>query len=1708
MPGTSPTQAAEIDRTAQTLNIAILESKVANDNIRPMSAAAAKQAMKLGYEVRGVLYDIHTRILNQQPEEDELERHEAEHTSLNERLLNALSCLQEILDRETAPPPPDPFAVPPAPLPPVAPAAPQPHHIKLPQMQLPTFNGRYEDWPSFEDLFTATIHKTSLSGSQKLQYLKSCLKGDPEALIRSFTITNANYDEAWDMLKDRYANKREIVYSLLRKIINQPTLKTESSSSLQSLLCNLYEALRSLKVIGRSVEHWDDIISVIVIDKLDPDTKSEWARTLKDLEIPKLEDIFKFLDSHIRSIEARGTVATKVNLNNNAKPLPGQRRKTSHFSSSSPPSCLMCKGDHYLFKCSKLLELQPPQRMSAVKHLRACLNCLREGHTYQRCNSRSRCRHCAKPHHTVLHFPSETPPLPPLIPDDKPLDNKVPEKTDAAKASTSSSSTVRAHVTSAFDVTILLKTAIVNVKDNFGNTQQLRALLDEGSEASFIREESMKALGLPRSKADVIIEGVTATTVSHARWAVSTRLESRVCDAGIDVELLALKQITGMQPKLSFDPTIWDHIQGLQLADPTFFQPSDIDILLGADVVPYVMRNGRKEGSPNSPVAQDSIFGWVLAGKVTTSQRIVSSHFTRASFDEIIQRFWEVEDVPSKRPYSPEETACESHFVTTHYRKPDGRYVVQLPFNCNSPTVGETRGLAVNRLLALERRFKKHPQYHEAYQKFMEEYLDLGHMELVTSTNSAVQPVYIPHHFVIKDDSTTTKLRVVFDASMKSDVGTSLNDVLLVGPTIQDDIFNILLRFRTHHVALKADITKMYRQFEVHEEDRDYQRILWRDNLNNPIMEYRLKTVTYGTACAPFLATRCLNQLATDEEKEFPTAAKVIKQDMYVDDLVGGETSTTTAIKLVNELTLLCTRGGLEIRKWCSSHPDVLSAIPEHLQEMEASDFDVDSTVKTLGVRWNPSGDYFFFAISLPQQLQSTKRSILSEIAKTYDPIGWLTPITITAKILLQDLWRTDVGWDDCIHSDKLEEWQNYQQQLPQLSSIHIPRCVIPPETHQFQLHGFSDASEKAYAAAVYLRCLQNNAIVTVHLLASKSKVAPLKQVSLPRLELCAAHLLCNLIESWISSPSRKWKTFVANRVAAIQDVIPPQQWQHVISQDNPADLPSRGISPHELDGNSLWWHGPSWLSTDKFPFSTATTDEEEVVKEAKGKAFAGVSSIPIQCQILDTILEASSLHKVIATAAWLQRYILYLKDARACSRGPLAPSERKGALHTIIRLIQKSVFYMELRSLERKTAIPTTSKLSSLRPFIDEEGILRVGGRLQNAPIQASSKHPIILPGRHFFTVLLIERYHHTCLHGGFSLVLSLLRRKYWIINGRDVVRFTLRKCVTCKCAQPTAEQQLMGNLPAARVTPNRPFLHCGVDFAGPFFVSMRKGRGIRPDKCYMAIFVCFSTKAVHLEAVTSLSTEAFIACYRRFVARRGVCSHLYSDCGTNFVGADRALKKLLEEANNQIQQQLSLSGTKWVFNPPSAPHQGGLWEAGVKSAKYHIKRVVGSRILSLEQFNTLLCNVESCLNSRPLCVLSSDPTDTDALTPGHFLIGEPLTSVPEPDISMMNIERLDHWKQVQHMSQHFWKRWQEEYLSTLQQRAKWIKQRDNLEVGDLVVVREDVISPNKWRMGRIIATHPGQDGLVRKATVKTATGAIIRPIQKLSLILSNNEN
>ncbi|GFQ89622.1 pro-Pol polyprotein [Trichonephila clavata] len=606
----------------------------------------------------------------------------------------------------------------------------------------------------------------------------------------------------------------------------------------------------------------------------------------------------------------------------------------------------------------------------------------------------------------------------------------------------------------------------------------------------------------------------------------------------------------------------------------------------------------------------ETIFGWVVLGKTKIScQRIISNHASYNAVEFQLDKFWQLEELSETKPFTNEEIACENNFKRTYTRDSTGRFAVKFPFRDSSDELGSSRDIAVHRLQQIERRFSKNQSLSDQYHKFMDDYLKLGHMELIPENEidvPASSSFYLPHHPVPNKNG--DKFRVVFDGSAKSSSDISLNDKLMVGPQLQTDLTTLLLRFRMHKIAITADIEKINRQITLH--DSDFQRIVWRNSPFAPIQDFRLTRIAYGTASAPYLAIKCLQQLALNESNNFPLASKAALKDFYVDDLMSGANSLSEALELQNQLTQMVSSAGLVLRKWASNCSEFLNSIDSDMRLSNTSlNIDNDDTVKTLGILWHPASDVFYFKITpLSFEGTLTKRTLLSTIAKTFDPLGWLSPITIQYKTIMQRLWKQHLQWDERVPTDIKLEWEQLANDVQFVKDIKIPRFLLVDSDNQFNLFGFSDASEKAYAAAIYCRSVSDTGKINVQLIIAKTRVAPLKTVSLPRLELWGALLLVKMMDftckalnypisqaqfytdstivlSWIGSHASRWKTFVANRVPKIQTLSSATQWHHISGSANPADLATRGVSSSTLL-TSIWLCGPKFLN-ETFPFQT-----------------------------------------------------------------------------------------------------------------------------------------------------------------------------------------------------------------------------------------------------------------------------------------------------------------------------------------------------------------------------------------------------------------------------------------------------------------------------------------------------------------------------------------
>lgn len=1626
----------------------------------------------------------------------------------------------------------------------------QTHHtmssqVKLPPITLPTFDGRYDQWLFFRDTFESLIHKeSSIPVINKFHYLRLSLKGQAADLLTSLESSASNYQVAWDLLVKRYENKLLLIKNHIKALFELDAIYKENVLGLRSLVDDTNRHIRALEVLGQPIQHWDGLLVHLLSSKLDPTTRREWENEFSKHSEINFNVFLNFISEKCKILENIQPIqATKPKSNIRGLFSSNVNNVSNHSNSNLNPACFFCSKPHAIYNCKDFLDLCPKDRLAEAKKLKLCLNCLRKNHSFDQCRS-SPCRKCKKRHNTLLHFDFSSSNVLQITHDEPNHNNSNIQLTlpvESMTISEQNSNIANSHLSvcsaSSEFSHALLSTAMVNVYDNSGLTHTCRVLLDSGSESCFITDNLCKKLNLRVEPTNLSITGI-GHTVSTSVKQTSVVVESRQNSFKLRLKCLVLPKLTSQIPNTFINVSQLKIPTNMILADPAYNEPGPIDILIGVEHFYDLLNIGQIKLGKNLPVLQKTQFGWLVTGKIASSEndsfhssknKHISCNFAMSNhdLDNNLLKFWEIEEVRAGKV--PSHNICEELFSTTTTRHLDGRFIVELPFKHSASLLGDSYANAKSRFLKLEKRLLKNPELKLQYSDFIREYESLGHMSKLTMIDHSTPHFYFPHHCVIKEDSLTTKLRVVFDGSAKTSSGHSLNDILHVGPTIQEDLFSIVLRARKHSIMLTGDLAKMYRQVWVHDQQRKFQLILWRHDPTSEIYTYQLNTVTYGTAPAAFLSTRCLKQLSIDYALTDPEISAIIARDFYIDDLCTGGNSVEEVKYIKSRISEIMQTAGFELRKFACNNLEVLSS-----SNIENTDNFIElgeaCQSKTLGLLWDPKLDIFKYSIKPISGNFWSKRTILSVIAKIYDPLGLLAPVVIIAKLLVQRLWQAKISWDESVPLDVHTAWLNFKSQLDNINHIVIPRHVLIQSPVSIELHGFSDASEVAYGACLYIRSVSSLGQISIQLLCAKTRVAPLKTVTIARLELCAALLLAQLSDkvkralnlnidkqfywcdsnitlSWIKSSPHQWKIFIANRVSQIQSYTTPDDWFYVNTRENPADLLSRGLNPGSLVSEPLWWHGPTWLnkSINEWPQRVFSNSDHSTFDMPEKRAVKPLS-FPIVVHDKDDSLfkRFSSFTKLQRVVAYCQRFLRNSKlSIISRSIGPLSVDELNVALKTLIRLVQENAFATDFHNLKKSNSVSNNSKLLSLNPFIDQDNIIRVGGRLQNSNFTYSKKFPIVLPSDHTFSMLLVRFEHIRLLHGGPQLVLSNLRERYWLISGRNLVRKVIRTCVTCSRLNPSKVQYLMGELPIHRVSQCRAFYNVGIDFCGPFLLRDRLTRNFKKIKAYVCLFVCLSTRAVHLELVSDLSTDAFIASLRRFFARRGLSANIYSDHGSNFLGARNEIQRFFNQHKITIQDKLTLDNVKWHFIPPRSPHFGGIWEAGVKSVKFHLKRVLGNAILGFEDFATVLTQIEACLNSRPLSPLSPDCSDFQPLTPAHFLIGQSLMTLPDHNYTEAKEGRLSKFQKLQKIVQHFWQRWSKEYISEMQVRSKWKKNFPNLiQPGVIVLIKEDNLPPLKWQLGVVELVHPGNDGIVRAATIRTSTGSLRRPCTKLCVL------
>ena len=743
--------------------------------------------------------------------------------------------------------------------------------------------------------------------------------------------------------------------------------------------------------------------------------------------------------------------------------------------------------------------------------------------------------------------------------------------------------------------------------------------------------------------------------------------------------------------------------------------------------------------------------------------------------------------------------------------------------------------------------------------------------------------------------------------------------------------------------------------------------------------------------------------------------------------------------------------------------------------------------------------------------------------------------------MLMREITSISDGWDQPLSEEFRIRFESWKNKLEEVKGLHFPRMFVTSSCSQadsLKIHIFADASEKAISAVAYVKTFHGSQS-QVGFVMGKAKLSPQGGTTIPRLELCAAVLAVDLKEilaeqldiqtsnfvyysdskvvlGYISNRTRRFYTYVTNRVQIILKSSNANQWHYVPSEKNPADSGTRdNFSPDDFS-HSMWLLGPALLRDRSFTRELANGPSFGLVDEAGDNELRPEINVKITSvapKLAEKFEKFSKLQSLVGAFSLLKRVCRAHKDNISIPKS--GSVDDTGVMKFLFRTVQKDTFKKEIDLLKKKEVLPNSSSIISLSPFIDEQNLLRVGGRLKHADVNYSQQHPIIIPKNSHLASLLIRYYHCKVQHQGRLMTESAVRNGgIWIIGAKRLISSSIHKCVVCRKLRGKFLHQRMADLPVDRVTPGAPFTAVGIDTFGPWMIVARKTRGgLAESKRWAIIFTCLATRAVHIEVVEDMTSSAFINSLRRFMAIRGPIKELRSDRGTNFIGAidDIGASSICVE-KGLVHEHLRKNGIVWTFNPPHSSHMGGAWERLIGIARRILDAMLlnsPTQKLTHEILCTFMCEVSAIMNSRPIAPISYDPDNLVVITPAMLLTQktEPLSS-PTQSTDIREIYK-SQWKYVQILSNTFWKRWRDNYLQSFQTRRKWANEQVNVNVGDVVLLRDKEQHRNNWPLGVVVKTFPSErDSRIRTVEVRVAkdgkTLNYIRPINELILLVN----
>lgn len=1334
----------------------------------------------------------------------------------------------------------------------------------------------------------------------------------------------------------------------------------------------------------------------------------------------------------------------------------------------------------------------------------------------------------------------------------------------AASSSEPQASSSRAHpamvhqMSHASDSAVLFKIVPIRVYGDNNVVVETFAFLDDGSSLTLIDKNLFNKLSL-----------VGEPELLHLQWTKGITREEESTRAMITVSGSKKKEthtLTNVYTVENLDlpsqsvkaddlKSRYRHLRGLPLEDLNNAKP---EILIGLQHAKFLLGEKTFAGNETDPIAAKTRLGWTVYGNATPSLNYVALTGTRRSgvqlsmhqqsrcdeeLHHLVKSYFTTESfgvTPSQVDLTSEDDQRALEVMNRSMKLVNGRYEIGLLWKHDNIALPNSHPMAMRRLATLEKSLKKEEKLLRWMSEHVKDLVAKGYARKATTEDlSAAWPRiwYCPTFIVYNENKLPPKPRVVTDVAAYVE-SQSLNSNLLKGPDNMAPLLGGLFRFRENRIAVNADVREMFHQIRIIKDDQQCQRFLWRDGDESKAPTiYVMQSMMFGPTCSPACAQFVKNSHAKLFEKQFPQAVSAIVNNTYVDDYFNSHNTLEEALQISTQSIEIFSSMSFELVGFQSNSKALLEKLPkEKLKNAIVSLDQEESTslvTKVLGMFWDSTLDFFTFKLSRNELMNSmlqpdfvpTKREILKTLMKIFDPLGLIAHYIIRGKVIQQEVWREGVGWDEKIPNHLSELWQEFVSQLPNIEKLKIPRwyAIGDPKKSQIQLVIFVDASEQAFAATAFFRFTTIEEIHVAHVMA-KARVAPIKRLTIPQLELQAAVLGVRLavtikrlhsyeisetiylsdskvVLAWICTRKFNFKPFVAARIGEILESSTRREWNHVRSKDNIADDATKWFDPEMGDGNTRWFRGHAFmlLPQKQWPITPATDHATDRNENEQTSILHVITAKPNHLHMLlhpdtfDAITARfrsrwTSLTRVVA-------YMLRVNDFFAKRQKPrvifITPEEVERAKLEIIKLIQLVAFPEEVKSFTKgKTSLDFLSKLNNFSPYMIN-GIIRMSTRSQKARISYAARNPAILPNKHPFVDLIIQHIHEKNFHMGTEMTIADVKEFAWIIDTRAAVNRVIRKCQLCKILRAKPQMQQMGQLPLPRLDFGvEPFTYVGLDAFGPY--KVKYGRG--SVKRWGLIFTCLTYRVVHIEILNDMSTEHCIMAINRFLSRRGQSLYFYSDNGSNFVGAKNRLHKDMIEIEAELGKEIAKRfHIEWHFIPAYSPWWGGAWERLIQAIKKCVDFVLTEEIPREDIFANAIIEAESWMNRRPLTHIPIDHEDAPPLTPNSALFaqGRDRTLVPR-EVPQRDAFSTRVTRRVDHLVNKFLSRWTREYLPEINRRSKWFDVKEPVKIDDIVILTEPNEPRNAWNRGKVIKVYPGEDGVVRAADVRLADGSI----------------